>query len=187
MSPIETWVTALFCRSSALVFGKRLLPLSLSHLLCLRALECNPVYGDDEPHQMAIAVCICSRTYEQIRRDIFDLQKIAEKELSKIGRNILRYDIEREKKKLIQYFENGGICPDHWEPVGKKIESVRAPWELHVVRVLCSVYGLSLSEAMNYPAAAGRSLYDVDAESRGADSLKTDEEYAAECKAKELS
>jgi len=187
MSPIETWATAIFCRSSALVFGRRLLPLSFAHLLCLRALECNPIYGDDEPHQMAIAVCICSRTYKQIMNDIFSNSKIAEKEIAKIGKSILSYDVDHEKKNLVQYFENGGICPEHWVPAEKNSDSVKAPWELHVVRVLCHIYGLSFDQAMNYPDAAGRSLYDVDAQVRGSDSLKTDEEYAAECKLRMLS
>lgn len=186
MSPIETWALAIFCRADAVVFGQRLRPLSLAHLLALRALECRAAYGADEPHEMAVAAVVCSKTYEQIKRDIFADTKRAKKQIEIMARRCNLKNLDSVRETLDRYFENGTLCPEHWEPVEKKAKGVRAPWELHVARVLCGQYGYTLEEAMDCPAPLGRSLYDVYAESKGSDSLKTQEEHDAEMKLKAM-
>jgi len=182
MSPLELWTSAIFNAAECVVFGQILRPLSLAHLLCLRALESTVLCGDDEVTESAVAVVVCSRKYEEIKRDLFGNPENAEKHIMRIAKRILRYNISSECQRLQDYLHAGSLCPEHWEPTDKKAATVRAPWELHVVRVLCLTYHMTFDQAMDAPASFGRALYDVQAEADGSDSLKSDEEYAAEKK-----
>ena len=182
MSPLELWASAIFKQAECVVFGQKLRPLSIAHLLCLRALESTAICGDDEVTESAVAVVVCSRTYAEIMRDLFANPANSEKHIRRIAKRILRYNISSECQSLQDYLHAGSVCPEHWEPVDKKVSTVRAPWELHVVRVLCSTYHMTFDQAMDAPASFGRALYDVQAEADGSDSLKSDEEYAAEKK-----
>ena len=179
MKPSEQWGVALFCESTALVFGKRLIPLSAAHLLCLRAL--GICHDDMTQLDIHIACCVCAKTYKQIKRDVFARPDRMATEIYKIGLlDPKKYDHEKEREKLFTYLENGSICPEHWEPVGKSEGGkVKSPWELHVVHILCDEYSMTLDEAMNFPISRGRSLWDVSRELDGCDSLMTDEEYKA--------
>jgi len=68
------------------------------------------------------------------------------------------------------------IAPERVIDPNAKSGKVRAPYQLHIIRSLCSDYGVTIDDAWNLPYSTARAWYDICAEHNGDKSLVSESE-----------
>lgn len=174
------WIQALFAAAPRIA-GVRLRPYSLAHNFTLRSLD-NSLLADgvpDKAEDLATALVVCSRSFAQIQADLFGGAQTVGQLASAIKWK-RRYSLATACASFRQYRDNFCACPDHWNEQGAKAgRNIAAPWEWHVVRVLCSQYGRTWDQAWDTPCGQGRCCFDVWAESKGDSTLVSEHEEQA--------
>lgn len=149
-----------------------MLPFSLWHSFILRQLDNQYARGTPSESfldDLVSAIAVCSLGYADGKAILAD-HKALKKRFNRISGRV-RAPLQLSNQ-FIAY--RGDFCdaPEHGRQDDKDKRSfVNAPWEFHVVRCLCSVYGCTLEQAWNTGVGLARCYYDVDQESKGDDSL----------------
>lgn len=171
----NVWVKALYVQQPK-IFGRQLRPFSLAHGIALRAIE-SPfmVGGTATPIDLYVALEICRRTAEELRRDLFRIS----------GRKFLRWFLFGGKRRfdtavesLRVYIEDHVDAPTRKTPATPSKASIAAPYEYHLHRVLCNVYGYYPSAAWDESYVMARCLFDTNAECNGDDMLVSEDDEA---------
>lgn len=160
------------------ICGKRLLPFSLAHTYFLSYLK-NPyiVGGQVTDDDLLSAIFICSLTYSEIKKYL-NYPRWFAFSVWVLKWKFRKLDIAHESFRtyLSEYFD----VPDHFVPVPNADEeqppvkedertSYSAPWQYHLVHILCREYRFTLDEAWNTGITVARCYYDVWSESTGFD------------------
>lgn len=159
----EVWIKALMAEPPRM-FGRRLKPFALIHRLVLRTLESPLVTGQPaSPIDIYLFVAVCSRSLAELRRDLFRIARWKRGMRWVLWWN--RAYTESVAAKLRDYIEDFNDTPRHWQAKGGKAgKAFKAPYEFHMVRVLCGHYGYTQAEAWNERCGYARCLYDTFAE-----------------------
>lgn len=163
-----------------LLCGKRLRPFSIAHEYFLKRLKSPYVVGGEcAKDDLLLAIHVCSLTYGELKSALND----GKHSVSKLWCLLwsLR-SLETAEESFRLYLMEHYDVPDHFEkvenlpsdisslaPETAKKESYAAPFEYHLVHVLCSQYNCTLDEAWNMPLTTARCYYDVWSESTGYD------------------
>ena len=171
------WFQGLFVKPPV-IMGVKMKPFSIIHAVVLRELG-SPfcaVGGKPERGDLLIALMVCSRTYREISRDIVpDLAKC--KYVGMLLRSVVR-NIALAQYKFAVYLDDFASVPGHG-PTTKPGKPCKAMAEWHMVRVLCSEYGISFDRAWDMPYGAARCACDCYSEANGSKTLDGPEVDAA--------
>lgn len=157
----------------------RLRPFSLTHSLVLPEFG-SPLLGVGPVMlgELCLGLAVCSRTRPEIQDVLFGAGM---ESAAKAIRWRRRYDLETAVASFRIYVADYCVMAHRWtvRNGGKPGRPVGAPWQFHMVRVLCSVYHMTPAEAWETPVALARAYYDTDAEIQGTVRLRTAAEQAA--------
>lgn len=171
------WFQALFAAPRS-VMGVRLLPLSLIHYVTLRNLGNPYVTGElRDRGALLMALYVCSRSWIQLKRDLF--WNPSGTAMLRFAMRKLAYKFEPADESFRVYLDDYQTLPEHWTKDGDDEPSdIRAPWEFHVVRVLCGEFGMTTSEAWNTPYNLAHAYLDTWAETKGNSTLISERQQA---------
>lgn len=88
-------------------------------------------------------------------------------EMRRMHRALRRVPLREVTEACRDYVETCTRAPRRWQKSGGGGGRAAVPYQFHLVRVLCSDYGLDLARAWNTPYAQARSYYDSHAEANG--------------------
>jgi hypothetical protein len=167
----DAWFQSLMVQPRT-AYGVRLRPFSLIHSLTLGEMVSPYTYGhcDPTPTDALTATMVCSRTWAEIRRDIVPvIRPVVLWRMWWAGR---RHNHAHESAVLTAYFDDFSSRPEHWVTQGaKKGHAIKAPYEFHLAHILCEHWGLSESEAWDFPIGRAHCYTDTYAETQGDESL----------------
>jgi len=182
---MDAWFQSLMVQPPR-ICGLQIRPFSLIHEYTLRKLK-SPyaVGGAPNVGDLLLALQICARDYRGIVRLMAGDFKP--------GKAILwawwikrRYGgFDTAQRSFLKYMANYSELPEHLELVevnGQKVpsgvgESVRAPWEFHLVRTLCHSYRMNHEEAWNCPLSLAKCDFDCWSESNGDKTLVSEYQH----------
>jgi hypothetical protein len=160
------------------ICGRKLLPYSLAQDYFLRNIG-NPyvVGGQLNEEALLVAIFVCSLTYKQIRKYVYDPHWF------RAGLWFLKWKFRKlsiASESFQAYFQEYNDIPEHFDHVPSDDEEnmpVKAddrseyggPWQYHLVHILCREYGLSIDDAWDTGITTARCYYDIWAESTGMD------------------
>lgn len=171
----EVWLQSLFLNPPR-ICGRNLKPFSLYHEFLLKNLKSPLICGGEySSEDLLSAILICSLDFKECKQRLF-----YKPSSFRWGLWILRWkyrNLNTAKESFEQYLSEYSLVPEHWENVNEESKGYSAPWEMHLVHVLCKEYNCTLAEAWDMPLNLGRCLYDTWAESKGDESLISDHQY----------
>jgi hypothetical protein len=157
------------------VCGVRLLPLSLMHSMTLDAMESPYSYmiqvDSARIEDLKTAVWICSRQWSELKHDMFECPDVAS--MLKSFSQFKPKDFQTEKAVFDEYISDYMLTPAHGEAEKDHQFAISAPWQFHHVRILCSEYNFSESQAWNMAINLAHCYVDCYAESQGDKTLMT--------------
>ena len=113
---------------------------------------------------------VCARTWREIRRDI--VPAVRPVVLWDMWWRKRRYDHAQQHAILDAYIDDYAARPDHYVKAGGgKGGTIAAPYEFHLVRILCSHYGLTEDQAWDFPYGRAHCYGDCYGEANGDESL----------------
>lgn len=161
------------------IFGRRLLPFSVSHYYLLSTLGNAWLYGEGKRAELFAAVLICSQTDAQNRLALFGGRLSVWRTAAWIWL-WRKASLDVAGASFRQYIEDSTRTPDRWESDGDKSGARQAvPFAYYMIKSLCEYYGYNEREAWDVAIAKARALYDTVAESMGDDKLITASEQRA--------
>jgi len=154
------------------VLRRRLFPLCLSHIYALMVIDSPYVTGGTRTLlDLAIAVMICSRTWEE-GKAFFGSDDIL-KQCAKWGSKCKRLDFNAEQDKFALYLDEYTQFPDRFATGGKEApKPCRHPWPLLICKRILPDVGES--RAWNMPLPLALSYWSAEAEIQGDESLTTE-------------
>lgn len=166
------------------IAGVRLLPYSLAHHAILSGLGSPYSIGGIPSRQdVLIAIQVCSKTWDQNRawldNNPADVTGVMGWLIS-LGRFSLRrmrwtpFNWRAAHDDLMTYIEDYGRVPDHIRSGDVSADDsaeIKAPYEWHIVRILCTAYGMTHDQAWNCPLNLAKCYADTWAESNGDDTM----------------
>lgn len=182
----------------AQILGLRLKPLSLGHIILLRAHDCAFVADEARNatiEDLILGLVICSQTYEDASRlldsmddpPLFGLMKNrAQRQMHRWGKQVRRA-VRKDKEFSIyerfgmfqDYIRQGVKMPRFWI-LKEESSSATAPWYQNVKLALMSQLGYSESSALNLPLQQAFLDYFRHAEASGTIRLYSDAENELE-------
>lgn len=175
----DVWFQALFA-SPPVICGVRLRPYSLGHEMLLHRLGNPFVTGGERTAQaLMTAVLVCSRTTAENRERTL---RPTVRDVARLwwwGRRWRRrMDLPTAVDSFGQYIADHSEVPEH--KVAEKQDSAphlaAAPVPWHIVRCLCSEYGMLPEQAWDCPKALAVCYWDVWRESQGDETLASEDE-----------
>jgi hypothetical protein len=169
----DAFFQALYYSTPPRIFGRRVLPFSLSHSFLLSGLENGIVHASEGSRSDLLhAVWVCGMDHKSNSANLLNPPLFRMMWFAALSK---RYDYETERLKFMQYVSDFLEVPEHWqgESDGK---GFRAPWQFHFVMTAAANFGATIDQAWNMPVALARCYYDVWAESQGDKSLVSQSE-----------
>lgn len=169
----DVWFKALMA-VPPVICGRQLLPFSVAHSYILASLG-NP-YADDGPgtrEALMSAIEVCSHTWEQNRERLIREPPIAE--WLWWSWRWRRMDFKTADASFRQYVRDFTACPGHWSSSADS-DTIKSPWQYHVVRALMDSCGMRESESWNCPVGRAKCYYDAIGEANGDKSLVSQDE-----------
>jgi hypothetical protein len=164
----DPWLQSLLVAPPTIA-GVRMRPLSLWHVYALRRLGVS--ISAPGLNGLVTMLAVCRRGFLRGTALLQSPGRL-QRECSRLSRRLAPRFVEAIADVAV-YAGDYVEAPEHVEKVGEddKRHIARAPWEWHVLRVLCRVYGLTLAAAWDTPVGYARCLYSVEQEAQGDDSL----------------
>ena len=165
---LQAWFQS-WCIVPPVIAGVRMLPYSLSHGMFLDALN-SPLLTTGTPvthGQLWEALGVCSRDHAGNVR-VYSCGR-PDRVILKAARRWGSKSLDAIETALRAYMGEYTTVPPMAPAKGKR--GMAAPGYNHQVRVLCSVYGVPLDQALNFPAGLARCLYETDQEAQGGKAL----------------
>ena len=168
---ISPWMQALLLPKRWDICGIEVKPLSIWHLFILEQLK-NPYVCGGIPDKDAISTLILytERDFKEGTR-IFKNHVYREKVLKQIYKRIKPIEWESLHNACLDFVKACTRVPDHKYPEDSKSKSLAAPYQFHLIGVLCPMMNLSLDATWNLPYAEAKCYYDAAAERGGDDTL----------------
>lgn len=160
------------------IFGRRLKPFSLAHSMTLEELR-NPYVMTLNPDPCAgalhLALWICTLSGAEIGRKLYGGRFPAFR-LALRGWWYRNADLRDAHEAFVAYLKDCADRPERAVPCDlggkeKKRTYIKAPWQYHMVRTLCKVYGMDYERAWDCPVMLASCLHAADMEAEGDDSL----------------
>ena len=145
----RTFAESFLNRDDHVVLGRRLLPLSLWHLLQLE-IAGSPYFSGATfpgPKDLRLAVAVCTTPFPR-------LPDLSGKKLVRDWLKSWRCDFLTETAKFRTYLEDFNALPQLWQEEkkpGKGRAPVGLPWALAIVSGICGSTGWSAETAWNLP------------------------------------
>ncbi len=180
MERVSEWLTAALAPQKWDVGGFILWRLTVWHTFALErvgnAYLCN---GDPTINDLAgLMLHAQCRAQESMR--LFTNTRLTLRRMRDIHRRLTRMGEEKQREchlMALDYVKACMVVPEHYRPEsGEKGDHSRAPYQLHLLRCLCRVYGVPLEQAWDMPYSWARALYDVDQDAEGARTLVDESE-----------
>lgn len=184
---VNSWWQATCLPRAWDVAGVPVNALSVWHLWALENMGNHYITGGAATQDDAVALLmICETDVEGGRRLLIDKRK-RHNATNRLCRHVKKQGWAALNAACRDYVETCTRVPDRWSS-GEGGNSLRAPYQLHLIRVLCSDFGTSAEEAWNTPYAFARICYDCKAEADGDTSIVSIEQEAvgAELEAKNI-
>lgn len=160
------------------ILGRRLKPFSLAHSMTLEELR-NPYVMTSSPQldpaALHFALWVCTMSGDEIGRNVYATKRL-KLWIALRGWWYRKHDLQDAHETFLAYIKD---CSDHPErsiPCSadgkeKSRTFVKAPWQYHMVRTLCKVYGMYHAQAWDCPLILASCLHAADMEANGDDSL----------------
>ena len=161
----RAWVTV-----PPIIGGLPMLPYSISHAMWLDALN-SPLLATGSPvthGEIWEALGVCSRDHAGNVR-VYSFAR-PDKAALKAARRHAGRPLDGLESSIRGYIDSYTVAPPMVPPRAKQ-RGYAAPAYNHLIRVLCSVYGVGIDEAMNFPVGLARCLYETDQEAQGGKAL----------------
>lgn len=157
------------------ILGRQLKPFCCGHAATLAAVN-SPFLSDGKvtPEELIVAVWVCSQTYEDGKSRFREEPVAIESECKAWGKSVGQWNFEAANALFQIYLSEHTRAPDRWK--NKEAKKGKAPWPLTIVTSLMQELNISLSEAWNMPLQEALWYYAAIAESKGDDSLISEEE-----------
>jgi len=169
MANRDTFFKAVFVEPPR-ICGKRLRPFSLAHEYFLEHTGNSALCrGAIDADSLLTAIFVCSLTYSELKRHINSPR------MFRLGLWYLKWrfrNLDIAAESFLSYVDEYIDVPDHWSE--DREDSYSAPWQWHMVTVLCDRFNCTLNEAWDTPVSFARCAYDTFNESKGDKSIVSD-------------
>lgn len=171
---VSPWWQAMLLPDRWDLCGIEVRAMSVWHTFALENLGNAYIYGGVCDKDAASSlIMFCQRDWME-GRALFLRPVYRARALRGIYKTVSRMTFPNLDAAIRVYVQACNRTPDHKHPEDGSGKSGAAPYQWHVVSVLCSRYGMSEAQAWNCPYARARCLYDTFQETRGDDSLADD-------------
>ena len=168
---VSPWWQAMLLPDRWDLCGIELHAMSVWHTFALENLNnayiCDDIYDKDAA---ASLILFCQRDWNA-GRDLFLRPVYRAHALRKIFKTVSRLPWKDLDVCIQEYVQACNRTPDHKHKKDGNSKTAAAPYQWHVVAILCSRYGMTVDQAWNYPNARARCMFDTYQETRGDDSL----------------
>jgi hypothetical protein len=175
---IDAWFQAqVVC--PPIICGIQLKSFSLGHEFILRHLE-NPfiVGGHKTREALFQGLHVCSRSFRDACL-FLNAENVSFIHLKWWAWKWNKIDLSTAGESFTQYISNFTEFADRWVEEDKQQDAKKranVPWEYHLHRILCEVYGCQIDQAWDVPLSQAHCYFDCWAESNGDRSLVSEHE-----------